>query len=62
MQIFTKGHGFGDGQTTASIIALQRSGGSGVIVDPDGYIVTNYHVVEDADQVQVLLPRKLSSI
>lgn len=59
VQIFTKGYGFGDGQTTASIIALQRSGGSGVIVDPDGYIVTNYHVVEDADQVQVLLPQKV---
>ncbi len=29
--------------------------GSGVIVSPDGYIVTNHHVVKDADEVEVML-------
>jgi serine protease Do len=29
--------------------------GSGVIVDPNGYIITNYHVVEDADRIRVRL-------
>jgi serine protease Do len=29
--------------------------GSGVIVSPDGYIITNNHVVEDADKVKVEL-------
>ena len=33
----------------------QRSGGSGVIVDKEGYILTNNHVVEGADKVKVRL-------
>lgn len=34
--------------------------GSGVIVDANGYIVTNYHVVEQAEEIKVLLdsPRR----
>jgi len=29
--------------------------GSGVIIDPNGYIVTNYHVVEGADDIRVVM-------
>ena len=33
----------------------QRSLGSGFIIDKDGYIVTNNHVIDDADQIKVKL-------
>ncbi len=39
----------------ASVVARGRSLGSGVIVDPDGYIITNAHVVKGAQRVRVLL-------
>lgn len=33
----------------------QRSLGSGIIIDKDGYIITNNHVIEHADQIKVRL-------
>jgi Do/DeqQ family serine protease len=37
---------------------MLRSLGSGVMVDPAGLVVTNVHVIEDADQVKVSLSDK----
>lgn len=39
----------------STALGRERSLGSGVILDPDGYIVTNYHVVKGADRVRVVL-------
>lgn len=36
----------------------QRIGGSGVVVDAAGYVVTNAHVVSGARSIQVLLPQR----
>jgi serine protease DegQ len=33
----------------------QRGLGSGVIVSPEGFLITNHHVVEGADEIEVLL-------
>jgi Do/DeqQ family serine protease len=37
---------------------VERSLGSGVIVDPKGLVVTNYHVIEGASEVKVALADK----
>jgi serine protease Do len=45
----------GRGEATA-VIGRQRSVGSGFVIDPEGYIMTNAHVVAGAQRVQVILP------
>jgi len=41
-------------------IPEQKASGSGVIISADGYIVTNNHVVENADELLVTLSNKKS--
>lgn len=46
------GYGYGSGSSDASTLT-QSSLGSGVVLTADGYIVTNYHVIEGADALKV---------
>lgn len=34
---------------------LKKGTGSGVVITPDGYILTNYHVIEDAEKIEVTI-------
>jgi Do/DeqQ family serine protease len=52
---FFKGFGFSPREKGKEYQHKQRSGGSGVIVDKEGYVLTNNHVVEGADKVKVRL-------
>jgi serine protease Do len=57
--------GFGPGETHGHVdtarIVRQHAIGSGVIVDPNGYVITNAHVVEGAQRVRVVISLPMSS-
>ena len=52
---FFRGPGLGPHQPTPEPSIPQVGQGSGVVFDPDGYILTNNHVVANADKVTVHL-------
>ena len=57
VQVYTSSFGpvVGGIPQGAAVFGKLQATGSGVILDPDGYIVTNNHVVEGAKRVQVRL-------
>ena len=46
---------FGDGNPRSRQMPIRQGAGSGVIILPDGYIVTNNHVVDNSDDITVVL-------
>lgn len=59
VQILVSGYGStedSDQGQMSVVIGRQRTIGSGVIVDPEGYIVTNAHVVKGAQKIEVVVP------
>jgi serine protease Do len=50
-----QGRGQGHGQFTRPPAQVEHGIGSGIIISPEGYIVTNDHVVDGATQIRVTL-------
>src|SRR5580704_654904 len=48
-------------ESETSLMGRERSLGSGVIVDADGYIITNAHVVKGAQRIRVVISSRSSS-
>src|SRR5262249_4469592 len=58
VQIMVTSYGAREGVpgNTSAVVGRQHAIGSGFVIDPDGYILTNAHVVSGAQRVQVVIP------
>ncbi len=55
VQILVSGYRVVPGGRGSAVLVPQRGSGSGVLVDPQGYIVTNYHVIENGETIEVAM-------
>jgi serine protease Do len=61
VQIFVRSYTTADeSDSNGALLTAQNSSGSGIILSPDGYILTNAHVVKGAHSVKVQLNAKLA--
>ena len=63
VQILVTGYGpieTSERGNTAVVIGRQRAIGSGFVIDPAGFIITNAHVVAGAQRVQIVVPEGAS--
>ena len=58
VQISVEGLGGTQRREPSGRVRTERGGGSGVILDSEGYIVTNAHVVGSSTRIQVLIPER----
>jgi serine protease Do len=60
VQILVTGYGArgeaGRGGEASVVVGRQRSVGSGFVIDPEGYIMTNSHVIDGAQKVEIVVP------
>ena len=63
VQVLATGYGPVESSSgnTSVLVGMQQKIGSGVIIDPNGYIVTNAHVIGGAQHVRVLVPTVAST-
>ena len=65
VQILVTGYGpleEGEKGSASAVIGRQRAIGSGFVVESSGYIMTNAHVVNGAQRVQVVLPPAIEEL
>src|SRR5579864_4214148 len=64
VQILVTGYGSSEDRNqkqTNDVIGRRQAIGSGVIVDPEGYIITNAHVVNGAVKIEVIVQARVAA-
>src|SRR3954452_14349712 len=55
VQIFVRSYTTAETSQDSDVLTAENSSGSGIIMSPDGYILTNAHVIKNAHTIKVQL-------